>query len=68
MPKKEKGMTVFSLYDVKNLFFLLDAFVGVPFDFDAIYKKRKIIKFEDTGIPVVPIKELIRMKEKSNRP
>ena len=65
---KEKGMMVFSLYDAKNTFFLLDIFVDVPFDFDAVYRRRKIIKFEDTGIPVVPIKELIRMKEKSNRP
>lgn len=65
---KEKGMMVFSLYDVKNPFFLLDIFVDEPFDFDAVYKQRKIIKFEDTGIPVVPIKELIRMKEKSNPP
>jgi len=65
---KEKGMMVFSLYDVKNPFFLLAVFVEMPFDFDAVYKKRKIIKFEDTGIPVVPIRELIRMKEKSKRP
>ena len=26
------------------------------------------MKLEDTEIPVVPIKELIRMKERSNRP
>jgi hypothetical protein len=66
--EKEKGMMVFSLYDVKNPFFLLDIFVEEPFDFDAVYKQRKIIKLEDAGIPVVPIEELIRMKEKSNRP
>jgi hypothetical protein len=65
---KDKGMMVFSLYDVKNPFFLLGIFVEEPFDFDAVYKQRKIIKLEDAGIPVVPIKELIRMKEKSNRP
>ena len=35
---------------------------------DEVYRQRKIIKLEDTKIPVVPIKELIRMKEKSNRP
>jgi hypothetical protein len=65
---KEKGMMVFSLYDVKNPFFLLDIFVEEPFDFDAVYKQRKIIRLEDARIPVVPIKELIWMKEKSNRP
>jgi hypothetical protein len=65
---KDKGMTVFSLYDSKNPFFLLDIFVEIPFNFEEVYKKRKKIKFEDTIIPVIPIKELIEMKEKSNRP
>jgi hypothetical protein len=64
----EKNMTVFSLFDSKNPFFLLDIFVEVPFDFNEVYKKRKTIKFEDTFITVVPIEELIRMKEKSDRP
>lgn len=63
-----KGMTVFSLYDPKNPFFLLDIFVEIPFDFDEVYKQRKKIKFEETIIPVVPMKELIEMKEKSDRP
>ena len=59
---------VFSLYDTKNPFFLIDIFVEVPFDFDEVYKQRKRIKFEDTIIPVVPIKTLIEMKKKSGRP
>ncbi len=64
----DKGMVVFSLYDAKNPFFLIDTLVEIPFDFDKVYKQRKRIKFEDTIIPVVPIDELIEMKEKSNRP
>jgi hypothetical protein len=62
-----KGMTVFSLYDPKKPFFLLDIFVDVPFNFDEVYKKRKKIKFMDTVIHVVPIDDLIKMKEKSDR-
>jgi len=65
---EDKGMMVFSLYDTKNPFFLIDIFVEVPFDFDGVYKQRKKIRFEDTIIPVVPIKTLIGMKEKSGRP
>ena len=65
---EDKGMMVFSLYDTKNPFFLIDIFVEVPFDFDEVYKQRKRIKFEDTIIPVVPIKTLIEMKKKSGRP
>jgi hypothetical protein len=64
----DKGMLVFSLYDPKNPFFLIDIFTEVPFDFDAVYKQRKKIKFENIFIPVVPIRELIAMKEKSGRP
>jgi hypothetical protein len=64
----DKGMMVFSLYDTKNLFFLIDIFVKVPFDFDEVYKRRTKIKFEDTIIPVIPIKTLIEMKKKSGRP
>jgi hypothetical protein len=59
---------VFSLYDPKNPFFLIDIFTEMPFDFDAVYKQRKKIKFENIFIPVVPIKELIGMKERSGRP
>jgi hypothetical protein len=66
--RMDKGMLVFSLYDPKNPFFLIDIFTEIPFDFDAIYKQRKKIKFENIFIPVVPIKELIAMKEKSDRP
>ena len=66
--RMNKGMMVFSLYDPKNPFFLIDIFTEIPFDFDAVYKQRKKIKFENIFIPVVPIKELITMKEKSGRP
>jgi len=64
----EKGMTVFSLYDPKTPFFLIDIFVESPFDFDEVYRRRKKIRSADAVIPVVPINELILMKEKSNRP
>ena len=60
-------------YATRQAVYTLCDYIGYQYktgliDFDAVYKQRKMIKFEDTGIPVVPIKELIRMKEKSNRP
>lgn len=64
----DKGMMVFSLYDTKNPFFLLDIFIEIPFEFDKVYKQRTKIKFEDIIIPVIPIGTLIEMKEKSGRP
>jgi hypothetical protein len=66
--RTEKGMLVFSLYDPKNPFFLIDIFTEIPFEFDEVYKKRKRIKFQNIFVPVVPIKELIAMKEASGRP
>ena len=63
-----KGMTVFTVYDVENPFFLIDIFVESPFDFDTVFEKREKMEFEDTVIPVVPIMDLIAMKEKSARP
>lgn len=33
---RDKGMMVFSLYDAKNPFFLLDIFIEIPFEFDEI--------------------------------
>jgi len=64
----DKDMVVYSLYDAKNPFFLLDIFVQEPFHFEEVYEKRKKIEFENTVIPLVPIKALIAMKEKSDRP
>ncbi|MBI4838957.1 MAG: hypothetical protein HY806_07445 [Nitrospirae bacterium] len=65
---KDKGMKVFSLFDSKNSFFLLDVFVDMPFDFDEVYNHREKLQYEDTTIPLVPIKELINMKQKTGRP
>lgn len=63
-----KGLMVFSLYDPGTPFFLLDIFVEEPFNFDEVYRQRRKMKFEDVIIPVVPILELIKMKEKTGRP
>lgn len=65
---KEKGMMVFSLFDDMQPFFLLDIFIDAPFDFEKVYRNRKIFKFENTDIPVVPVKELIAMKTGTGRP
>jgi hypothetical protein len=65
---QEKGMLVFSLFDPKNPFFLLDVFIEIPFDFDSVYKERRKMRLENTTVPVVPIETLIAMKEKTGRP
>lgn len=65
---QEKDMKVFSIYDPKNPFFLLDVFVEEPFDFNTVYKERRMMKAGKVVIPVVPIRRLIEMKKKADRP
>lgn len=64
---KDKGMTVFSLYDEKNPFFLLDIFTEDQFEFQSVYQRRHEIMLGDICIPLTPIDVLITMKEKTGR-
>jgi hypothetical protein len=64
----EKGMKVFSLFDPKNPFFLIDVFTEVLFDFDEVYKKRKKIRLENIAFPLIPLNTLIEMKRGTGRP
>lgn len=64
----EKNMKVFSLYDPQNPYFLVDVFIDTPFDVEAMHSRRKELPFEDTVVPVVAIRDLIAMKEASDRP
>ncbi|MCX7725055.1 MAG: hypothetical protein N2042_07415 [Thermodesulfovibrio sp.] len=64
----EKGMIIFSLYNDKIPFFLLDVFIEPQFDFNDAYTRRKNIKFGAIEIPLVPIDVIIQMKEKTKRP
>ncbi|TVL99064.1 MAG: hypothetical protein CV087_19445 [Candidatus Brocadia sp. WS118] len=57
-------MTVFSLFDIKNPFFLLDFFVETPFNFDIVYGAREEVHAGKTVIPVVPIRYLVEMKKR----
>ncbi|MEN2986442.1 MAG: nucleotidyl transferase AbiEii/AbiGii toxin family protein [Thermodesulfovibrionaceae bacterium] len=63
----EKNMRVFSLYDEKAPFFVIDILIEEPFNFVEVYKRRKEINLSETVIPLVPIDVLIKMKEKTGR-
>ncbi len=65
---KEKGMMVFSLYDPKAPYFVVDIFVNIPFIFKDVYEKRITINSGKITIPLVPINELMKMKENTGRP
>lgn len=65
---KEKGMVVFSIMDPKTPFFLLDVFTEVPFDFRKAYQECEKMKSGTAVIPVASIRQLIELKEKTERP
>jgi hypothetical protein len=65
---KEKHMKVFSFAHSEKPYLVLDIFTQIPFDFARVYKSRKKIRAGNIVIPVVPLKDLIRMKEASGRP
>jgi hypothetical protein len=66
--REEKNLAVFSLYDPKVPFFLLDVLIEPPFDFDEVYGRRNDVGLGDLSIPLVPLLDLIEMKERSGRP
>ena len=65
---RDKGMQVFSFFDPKNPFILLDVFIEMPFDFPKVYDNRVKIKAGTTFVPLVPVNTLIEMKERAGRP
>ncbi|MDR4497199.1 MAG: hypothetical protein MRK02_04635 [Candidatus Scalindua sp.] len=65
---KEKGMMVFSLFDPRNPYFLLDVFVIEPFDFNKEYKAKREMKSGKVKIPLISLDHLVKMKEKAGRP
>lgn len=66
--REEKGMMVFSFYDPQNPFVLLDVFIDIPFDFEAVYAGRSRVPTGRVEIPVVPLETLIMMKQQAGRP
>ncbi len=65
---RDKGMQVFSFFDPKNPFILLDVFIEMPFDFSKVFDNRVKIKAGTTFVPLVPVNTLIEMKERAGRP
>ncbi|MFQ5963840.1 MAG: nucleotidyl transferase AbiEii/AbiGii toxin family protein [Candidatus Scalinduaceae bacterium] len=65
---REKGMMVFSLFDPRNPYFLLDVFVIEPFDFNRVYEAKREMKSGKVKIPVISLGHLVEMKEKTGRP
>lgn len=53
---------------VRYLIFLLDVFIEMLFDFKKVYDVREKMKAGNIVIPVIPLKYLIEIKDKTDRP
>lgn len=64
---KEKNMKVFSFHNPEKPFEIVDVFVENPLDFNESYRERKLVKIDDLGIPIISLKNLIKLKKISGR-
>ena len=64
---RDKGMKVFSLFDPKMPIHLVDVFVYEPINFEKAYNDRKIVTADGIKIPLVSLKDLVRLKGISAR-
>lgn len=65
---KQKGMKVYSFFEPygvppRNV----DIMVEPLKNFDAVYRKRKIVTLRGIPVPLMPVKELAKMKQKAGR-
>ena len=60
-------MIVFSFFERKPPFKLIDMFVNEPIKFEEIYKRKIKVKIGDIKVPVISIDHLIRLKEQAGR-
>ncbi|MCS6772442.1 MAG: nucleotidyl transferase AbiEii/AbiGii toxin family protein [Kiritimatiellae bacterium] len=66
---ENKGMVVFQLVSDAHKTAPIDIFVQEPFDFDSVYERAPSREIDrGVSIRVVPLAELLVMKEKANRP
>jgi hypothetical protein len=65
--RREKNMTVFSLWHPDHPGFALDLFVQEPFDFDAAYGRALSVPLQDVRVTVVALEDLVAMKRAAGR-
>ncbi|MFH1231607.1 MAG: hypothetical protein V1709_08950 [Planctomycetota bacterium] len=66
--REEKNMMVFSLYDPKDPLLTLDVMTEIEIDFDRAFRQRTRIKSGSLTIPLIPLNDLIKLKQKAGRP
>lgn len=64
---KQKNMIVFSFIHQDNIMRVIDVFVKHPLPFDAMYKRKIMVRIGNFEIPVISIPDLIKLKQKADR-
>ncbi|RME69446.1 MAG: hypothetical protein D6778_00495 [Nitrospirae bacterium] len=64
----ERNMKVFSFYNPKKPFVILDVFIDNPIDYSDLRERAQKMEFEGVEVYVAAIEDLIRLKELSDRP
>lgn len=65
---RETGLTVFSLWSASRPGFEIDLFVSEPFNFENVYARAVRVQLETCLATVVPLEDLIALKESVGRP
>ncbi len=64
---KTKNLIAYSYYNTKHSFMNLDVLIDVPSSFEEMWNRREVRHLDRTAINIVSIKDLISMKQYSNR-
>jgi hypothetical protein len=65
---RDKGLAVFSLWSPEHPGFEIDLFVREPFDFEGVYQNAARVQLESCVATVIPVEDLIALKEAVGRP
>jgi len=66
--RRDKGLTVFSLWNPTQPALEVDLFVSEPFDFDTVYGRAVRVDLETTEATVIALEDLKAMKQRVGRP
>lgn len=64
---RDKNLIAFSFYNPVNNIMNVDVLIDTPFNFSELWKNKVTRKADETELYLVSVKDLIKMKEYSNR-
>ena len=64
---REKNMKAFSFYHEKEAIGEIDVLIDSPRPYEVLKKRAKIFDVEGTNVPVISVKDLINLKQRTGR-